>query len=95
MLNEPKENNLLQGSDYASLSAKGLTEEELHQRMNEAYREQVTQLLQKEDWHLKENVGIYQDYENPHLWNVYDNEPNSRPTKWTFNTNTNQLQKRV
>ncbi len=80
---------------YQKLLAEGLTGEALEQRMNEECREQVTQLLLKEDWDLEGTVGIYQDVENPHLWNVYDSEPDVRPTIWTFNTTTEQLQKRV
>ncbi len=80
---------------YEKLLAQGLTEEVLEQKMNEECKELVTALLQKEDWDLEGEVGIYQDCENPHLWNVYDCEPDSRPTLWTFNATMQQLQKRV
>lgn len=80
---------------YEKLVAEGLCDKALEVRMNEECREQVTQLLMNEDWDLEGTVGIYQDVENPHLWNVYDSEPDSRHTLWTFNTQTEQLQKRV
>ncbi len=77
------------------MGSRSETLDQYHQRMNTQLREPVTLLLAQEDWHMKGTVGLYQDYENPHLWNVYDNEPNSRPTKWTYNTHTEKLQKRV
>ncbi|MFI3255525.1 MAG: hypothetical protein R3Y63_14515 [Eubacteriales bacterium] len=80
---------------YKLLLAEGLSEEDLQQCMNLEYKQLVTELLKKENWNIKGEVAFYQDYENPHLWNVYDSEPESRPTKWTFNTETEQLQKRV
>lgn len=80
---------------YEKLVAQGLGEEELQVEMNIQCKALVRELLKKEEWEIKGEVAIYQDSENPHLWNVYDNEPDSLPTIWTFQALTQQLVKRV
>ncbi len=44
----------------------------LEDAINEAFREKVTNMLEREGYEVKGIISIYQDYNIPYLWHIVD-----------------------